>query len=59
MPSIKDQLVKVIVFHADCRTAELAGELLRTRSQDKEPILAELQFQRWLAETCRVSQGGP
>jgi hypothetical protein len=34
------------------RVGELAAELVEARSEDKEAILAELEFHRWLADYC-------
>ena len=36
------------------RIGELAAELVETPSEGKEAVLAELQYQRWLAESCQV-----
>ena len=52
MRSIKEQLLRGIEAKAARRTGRLASELVRARSRDKELILAELEFQRWLADTC-------
>lgn len=41
------------------RTGELAGELARADSHDREGILAELGFERWVAECCGLCRGGP
>ena len=54
MRNIKDLLVYGIGLKASRRTAKLAGELVHTKSEDKETILAELEFQRWLAESSRL-----
>ena len=52
MRNIKEQLLRGIEAKATRRTGRLASELVRARSKDKELILAELEYQRWLAETC-------
>jgi len=52
MSNIKDLLFQLIEERAWYRTGKLAGELVRAPSPEKEPILAELEFQRWLAESC-------
>ena len=41
------------------RTGELAGELVRADSHDREEILAELDFERWIAECCGLCRGRP
>ena len=50
MRNVKEQLLRGIEAKAMCRTGRLASELVRARSKDKELILAELEFQRWLAD---------
>ena len=34
------------------RLGELAGQFARAAGPDKERLLAELEFERWLAEEC-------
>ena len=43
-------LVYGIGRKASRRTAELAGELVHNKSENKESVLAELEFQQWLVE---------
>ncbi len=52
MRNIKELLLRGIETQATCRTGRLASDLVRARSEDKELILAELEFQRWLADAC-------
>ena len=52
----KNALLRAIEARATCRLGRLAGELVRAESEDKEPILADLEFQRWLAESCLYCQ---
>lgn len=49
---IKEQMVELIGASARQRVGKLAGELVRSPSQEREDILAEMEFQRWLAESC-------
>ena len=53
MRSAKDLLLAVMATRARRRTAQLACDLARVDSDEKELVLAELEFQRWLDETCR------
>ena len=53
MPDMKDLLIRKIENRAYRRIGQLAGELVRARSQEKEVVLAELQYERWVAESCR------
>jgi len=52
MSNIEDLLVQRIEERAWHRAGSLAGDLVRAASREKEPILAELEFERWLAESC-------
>ena len=50
---LKERMVMLIREVARERVGELAGELARSSSEEKEDILAELEFERWLADCCR------
>ena len=52
MRNVKEQLLRGIEAKATRRTGRLASELVPARSKDKELILAELEYQRWLADAC-------
>ena len=52
MDENKNALLRAIEARAVRRLGRLAGELVRARSEDKELMLAELEFQRFLAESC-------
>ena len=52
MNRIKDQLVAAIGAKARRRTGTLTGRLIRARAEDKELVLDEMVFNRWLAEAC-------
>jgi len=54
MSELKDQIIALIQYTAEQDAAELAGEFARAASQKKEEILAALEFEKWLAETCAV-----
>lgn len=49
--NIKHLLIRSIEEKASRRMGQLASELIRTDS--KEIVLAQLQFERWLAESCQ------
>ena len=57
MRSKKDILVEIIRRRSQRKVAHLAGELVRATSEDKEDILAEIQFNRWLADICQDCLG--
>jgi hypothetical protein len=50
---MKDQMVHLVHRHAAKNVAALAGELVHATPEEKEAILAGLDFERWLAETCQ------
>jgi len=54
MENLKDLLVGAIEERAWYRLGKLAGELIRTKSEKKELVLAEIDFQDWLAESCEI-----
>jgi hypothetical protein len=54
MSELKDQVIALIQYKAEQDAAELAGEFARAASEEKEDILAALEFEKWLAETCAV-----
>ncbi|MFC1765396.1 hypothetical protein ACFL6U_25410 [Planctomycetota bacterium] len=55
MGKIKDEMVRLIQKEAEQEAAILAGEFARAASEDKEAILAALEFEVWFSETCRIS----
>ena len=59
MTELKNQMLQVIRHNADKKVAELAGEFVRVVPQEKEAILAGIDFERWLAETCQECLGKP
>ena len=52
MGKLKDQMVELIGRQAEQEVARLSGEFARAASEDKEAILAHMEFERWLAEAC-------
>ena len=54
MSELKDQMIRLIQYKAGQDAADLAGEFARAASEEKEEILAALEFEKWLAETCAV-----
>lgn len=50
--TLNDILVATIAHRAEEEARHLAGEFLRAASEEKEQILAQLEYQKWLAETC-------
>jgi len=48
----KDILVGRIAHQAEEEVRHLAGEFVRAASEEEERILAEMEYEQWLAETC-------
>ena len=58
MGSVKDDLLRVIQARAEEEARALASEFARAASEEREAILAELEFDQWLTDSCRsCSQG--
>ena len=58
MQTTKDLLLRIVEVKARHRVAGLASAFVRAASRDREMILAEMQFERWLADSCRDCQLG-
>lgn len=56
MDTIEDVLLAAVERRAEREARHLAGEFARAASEEKEAILAGLEFERWLAEACRDCQ---
>ena len=52
----KDYLLRVIEAKAWREVERLAGEFARNAAADREAILAGLEFERWLAMSCREAR---
>jgi hypothetical protein len=52
MGTFKDEIIRLLGARAEQESAHLAGEFARAASKDKEDILAALEYEKWLAETC-------
>ena len=49
----KDLLIRIIEVRARRHVGELTCQLIRSEAEDREMILAALQFERWLADSCQ------
>ena len=50
--NVKDVILRRIRNRALAEARRLAGEFARGAAEDKEDILAGLEFEKWLAEAC-------
>lgn len=53
MNTLKTQIIQAIDHNSTAKVSELAGEFVHAASQEKEAILAGIDFERWLGETSR------
>ena len=53
MTNLKDHIIRIIQRDAAGKVGELAGQLIRAPPEEKEAILAELEFEQWLEQCCR------
>jgi len=53
MTKLKDQMVQLIQHDAARKVAGFAGQSIRAAPEEKEQILAGLDFERWLEQTCQ------
>ena len=58
MSRTKDRMLDVIRCEAERDVAHLAGEFAHVASEEKEALLGALEFEKWLAESCRECLGG-
>ena len=52
MSKLKDQIVRLIEQDARARVAELASSYPHAQPEEREEIMAGIEFERWLADTC-------
>ena len=52
MGPLKDEIVRLIGERAEKEAAYLASEFARAASKERENLLAALEYEKWLAETC-------
>ena len=58
MIGLKEALLDEVRYRAEAEARRLSCEFVRAASEDKEAILAALEFERWLAEGCAECQEG-
>jgi hypothetical protein len=52
MTNLEDQILRVIAARAAKNVVTLVGQYCKAEAEEKEAILAGIEFERWLAETC-------
>jgi len=53
MATIKDQIIRVIRNDSARKAAYFANQYVSAEPEEKEAILAGLDFERWLEQCCR------
>lgn len=52
MKTVKNQMLAAVQAHAEREARLLAEEFVRAASEDRDAILAALEFEMWLAASC-------
>jgi hypothetical protein len=52
METIADRLLRMIEQDAREKARKLSRQILPARPQDKEEIMAGIEIERWLADSC-------
>ncbi len=55
---VKDMLLATVARRAEREAARLAGEFAHAAAEEKEAILAALEFEQWFSQSCRFCQNG-
>ena len=58
MTPIDEILIRTIQNISEQRAARFARQFVRAPSDEKEALLAALDFENWLVETCDVCLAG-
>jgi len=58
MIPVKEAMLEVVRRRAEAEARRLSREFARGAAEDKEAILAALEFEKWLAEGCAECQEG-
>jgi len=53
---MKEVMLEAARRRSEREAARLAGEFARAASEEREAILASLEFEKWMAQACRDCQ---
>ena len=53
MATTKEQIIRAIQGNAGNEAAAFAGQYARSTPEEKEALLASLDFERWLEQCCQ------
>ncbi len=60
MQTNRDEILRAIESKSLREAEYLAGEFARAASEEREHILAALEYEKWLADCCQLARGdGP
>ena len=54
MDKLKDGILRLIQQNSIKRAGRLSKEYLRARPEEKEAIIAGIEFEKWMAEVCDI-----
>ena len=54
MKTTKDMLLEDILVKSRDEAGRLSREFARAASEEREAILAQLELEQWMAETCEI-----
>ncbi len=57
MGELKDQIIRLIEQNAAKKVSDLAGQFVRAKPEEKEAIMAGIEVERYLAESCQECLG--
>ena len=57
MGELKERIIRLIEQNAAKKVAELSNDFVKAKSGEKEAIVAGIEFERWLSESCRECLG--
>ena len=53
MGELKDQIIRLIEQYAAKKVVQLSGEYIRAKTGQKEVIIAGIEVERYLAQSCQ------
>ena len=52
MSKLTEQIIRLIEQDAAKKVSKLSGEYIRAKSDEKEAILAAIETERWVSDSC-------
>ena len=52
MRKLKERILRLLQQNSNERAARLSKEYMRAASEEKEAIMAGIDFEKWLSEIC-------